>query len=121
MNDISGVGSNYPSAIGPAPTQFTLTLSKPGVLRVTWGENPQTPSGPTDGVNIVATLAGPGGSWTGGGTQKGGSVTNDPYGKAKAPAGTYTLTMTATSSLDATQGEPKATNVTISNQCSFPR
>lgn len=121
-NDISGFGNNFPSALVAGPNVFTLTVDKPAHLRVTWGANPNTPQGPGEGVNIAATLTGPGGSWTGGGNQSNGSVTNDAKNaSAKAPAGTYTLTMTPTSSDAAKQGQPAPTNVTISNQCSYPR
>ena len=121
-NDISGFGNNYPSALVAGPNVFTLVTTKPAHLMVTWGENPKTPQGPGEGVNIAAVLSGPGGSWTGKGNQTSGSVTNDPHsGSTKAPAGTYTLTLTPTSSDDAKQGQPAPTNVTIHNGCTIPR
>ena len=121
MKSIDGFGNNFPGPIGPAPTQFSLTFTKPAHIRVTWGANSDTPQGPTDGVNITASITGPGGTWAGSGNQTNGSVTSSSKSTDKVAAGDYVLTLTPTSSLNVTQGEPKATNITISNQCSYPR
>ena len=119
MDSIDGFGNNFQVALKAGVNQYELNLEKPALLRVTWGENSDTPAGPFDGVNIAALFTGPEGQiYGGGGTQKTGSIDSD---NQTVPAGRYVLTLLPTSSADFKQGKLEATNVTLSNQCSYPR
>lgn len=84
---INNSGDVYFETLKTGPNLFSITTTAPKALYVAWGQTPKSPQS----ARITATMTGPGGSWTGAGTQAGGSVTS---GSAAVPPGVYYITLT---------------------------